>query len=412
MVVEKTKQVQTAQSVESVESAESAASKPAKDLQVEVLRIIAMLMIVACHMVIHLNIHAHSFNMELLPAPGLRSALKFLVVQYGQVGVSLFFIISGYFLCKKTFRYKRFFAAWAQMFFYCIIIFALMFIVGRLGLLPENLNNLIHGKQLYYTILWNITPFTYRSYWFMSAYLIMLLFMPFINVLIKGMTKNTHAALLVLLASISFLPLYFGKNYTWNDIIYAIFGYLAGSFIALYASEVKKLKTLKLLSCVLVSTILMLAFNYFASSGNKFARALTWDQQVHGGITILPMMIAMCIFILVHRISMNKIQGVARSVILRVSKATFGVYLIHEHMFIFIALWTFVAWMLPVTSSSALIVLLYAITLVCVYAVISAVAIILDFAVKPLSSRVAVLLEKISNSVFPVHKTEVKLNQN
>lgn len=103
MLLEQKKLVQKAES-----SAQSKIdSKPGKDLQVEVLRIVAMLMIVACHMIIHLNIRAHSFNMELLPAPGLRSAFKFLVVQYGQVGVSIFFIISGYFLCRKTFRYRR-----------------------------------------------------------------------------------------------------------------------------------------------------------------------------------------------------------------------------------------------------------------------------------------------------------------
>lgn len=377
-----------------------------KDLQVEVLRIIAMLMIVACHMIIHLNIRAHSFNMELLPAPGLRSALKFLVVQYGQVGVSIFFIISGYFLCRKTFRYRRVFAAWAQMFFYCIIVLAVTFVADCFGLLPENLSNLLHGKELVYTLLWNVTPFTYRSYWFMSAYLIMLMFMPFINILISHMTQRDHAMLLVLLASISLIPLYFGKNYTWNDIIYAIFGYLAGAFIAQYGSGIKKLTTKRLCACVAISTVLMLAFDYVASSGNKFVRVLTWDQQVHGGIGILPMIIAMCIFILVHRINMARIQGLARTVILRVSKATFGVYLLHEHMFIFVALWTFVAWMLPATSSSALIVLLYAITLICTYAVLSVVAVVIDLAIKPLSNRIALTLEHVANCVCSVYKTD------
>lgn len=283
---------------------------------------------------------------------------------------------------------------------------AVTFVVDCFGLLPENLSNLLHGKELAYTLLWNVTPFTYRSYWFMSAYLIMLMFMPFINILISHMTQRDHAMLLVLLASISLIPLYFGKNYTWNDIIYAIFGYLAGAFIAQYGSGIKKLTTKRLCACVAISTVLMLAFDYVASSGNKFVRVLTWDQQVHGGIGILPMIIAMCIFILVHRINMLRIQGLARTVILRVSKATFGVYLLHEHMFIFVALWTFVAWMLPAAYSSVAVAIIYVITLLCVYAVISAVAIILDLLVKPLSNKIALKLEKVANCVFFVHKNE------
>lgn len=150
----------------------------------------------------------------------------------------------------------------------------------------------------------------------------------------------------------------------------------------------------------------MLAFDYVASSGNKFVRVLTWDQQVHSGIGILPMIIAMCIFILVHRINMLRIKGLARTVILRVSKATFGVYLLHEHMFIFIALWTFVAWMLPTTSSSALIVLLYAITLICTYAALSVVAVVIDLVIKPISNRIALTLEHVANCVCSVHKTD------
>lgn len=380
--------------------------KPGKDLQVEVLRIVAMLMIVACHMVIHLNVSERRFNMELLPKPGFKSAIRFLIVQYGQVGVSLFFIISGYFLCKKVFNYRRIFAAWAQMFLYCIIILASIFIANCFGILPENLSNLLRGKDLFYTVLWNVTPFTYRSYWFMSSYLIMLMFMPFINILINNMNKRNHAMLLVLLACISLIPLYFGRNYTWNDIIYAIFGYLVGAFISVYRNELKEYKTNLLLASVVLLTLIMLVFNYFASSGSKFARILTWDQQVHGGIGILPIAIATCIFIVIHRIDMTKIQGFSRKIILKVSKATFGVYLIHEHMFIFIAMWTFVAWILPAVSSSVAIAIIYVITLLCVYAVISAVAIILDLLVKPLSNKIALKLEKVANCVFFVHKNE------
>ena len=71
-----------------------------RNLNIEVLRIIAMFLIVACHATLHLPwlLHVDS-NLDFLP--GWKSALAYAVVQYGQVGVSIFFIISGYFLYAR-----------------------------------------------------------------------------------------------------------------------------------------------------------------------------------------------------------------------------------------------------------------------------------------------------------------------
>ena len=63
-----------------------------------------MLLIVACHFIIHFNWNTHHYDLMLIQEPGWTNALKFLIVQYGQVGVSIFFIISGYFLVDKTFK--------------------------------------------------------------------------------------------------------------------------------------------------------------------------------------------------------------------------------------------------------------------------------------------------------------------
>ena len=81
-----------------------------RNLNIEVLRILAMFLIVACHATLHLPwlLHVDS-NLDFLP--GWKSALAYLVVQYGQVGVSIFFIISGYFLVRKTFTWQRIGAA-------------------------------------------------------------------------------------------------------------------------------------------------------------------------------------------------------------------------------------------------------------------------------------------------------------
>lgn len=91
-----------------------------RNLNIEVLRIIAMFLIVACHATLHLPwlLHVDS-NLDFLP--GWKSALAYAVVQYGQVGVSIFFIISGYFLVRKAFVWQRIFKTWFQMFCYSFL---------------------------------------------------------------------------------------------------------------------------------------------------------------------------------------------------------------------------------------------------------------------------------------------------
>ena len=73
--------------------------KPAaRNVSIELLRIVAMFLILTCHFVIQFDWDHHQLRVVLPQEPGWWSALRFVIVQYGQVGVSIFFIISGYFL--------------------------------------------------------------------------------------------------------------------------------------------------------------------------------------------------------------------------------------------------------------------------------------------------------------------------
>ena len=79
----------------------------ARNVSIELLRIVAMFLILTCHFVIHFDWDHHQLRVVLPQEPGWWSALRFVIVQYGQVGVSIFFIISGYFLVEKSFKWNR-----------------------------------------------------------------------------------------------------------------------------------------------------------------------------------------------------------------------------------------------------------------------------------------------------------------
>ena len=75
------------------------ADKTVRDSQFELLRILAMLMIVASHAAQHSL--AGDFSLLVQPM-GVNTAATYLMGTYGQLGVFLFVIISSWFLCGKS----------------------------------------------------------------------------------------------------------------------------------------------------------------------------------------------------------------------------------------------------------------------------------------------------------------------
>ena len=231
-----------------------------------------MLLIVACHFIIHFNWNTHHYDLMLIQEPGWTNALKFLIVQYGQVGVSIFFIISGYFLVDKTFKRRRIFKTWFQMFCYSSGFFITLLIIGVFYKYPTVIQPLMQGSELFRTIAASFFPFFYGSYWFISAYILMLLCAPFINSLCQSLSKRANLSLLVLFSFLSIQILIFGRVSNWNNLTYAIFGYLIGAFIKKNNTEIsKRMRTAPMLAGIVFMTLLMLLFNYFASSSSPIS---------------------------------------------------------------------------------------------------------------------------------------------
>lgn len=120
--------------------------KPAaRNVSIELLRIVAMFLILTCHFVIHFDWDHHQLRVVLPQEPGWWSALRFVIVQYGQVGVSIFFIISGYFLVEKSFKWNRLVKTWLQMFCYSVAFLIIVLLLGAFHHYPMAVEPIMHG---------------------------------------------------------------------------------------------------------------------------------------------------------------------------------------------------------------------------------------------------------------------------
>lgn len=187
-----------------------------------------------------------------------------------------------------------------------------------------------------------------------------------------------------------------GRTTPWNNVVYAILGYVTGGWIRLYWQEVNdKIRTWHLWGIIIFSTSLMIIFNHYAADRTWLATILGWPEQIKPGIQILPMLIGAALFILFTKLDMTNIQGFGHALVLKTASATFGIYLIHENTFWYRLIWPSIANILPFpdslfsTASTALII-----TLV-VFVMLGIIAILFDtIFVHPLTKFIVKCVQK------------------
>ena len=358
---------------------------------IELLRIAAMLMIVAGHASIHLNFAlAQPAYWSIQPYRGIASVIEFVILQYGQVGVQIFFIITGYFLCKKAFSLPRVVKAWAQVFLYSVVLALVSVIIlalaGNLSLITS-----WFSQNIPQNLLKTFAPLVGHEYWFMTAYVLLLLLAPALNAFIRKFGRRGLERALILFAFIAIVPLLSADLNYYGEPFRAIFGYLIGAYIQNYLNlRARKYRPRNLFLVVFASIAVSLAFTFVALRGGSFAHSFAWDTMPTVGVPLVASIIAAALFILCVRPGradrLFAKNPRTHAAILLFSSATFGVYLISENLFVGHLLWgaanKFTAFAVhgPTLEKFSLLIL---VTL-CVFVICAVAAIVLDRLLAPL----------------------------
>ena len=152
-----------------------------RNSNIELLRIISMIMIILGHCNTYGNFDMQNIN-------GFFN--KFIIgnTYLGNLGVIIFIVTTGYFMIKKEIQLKKIILFELQVLFYSIGIYVLF---STVDLLNYDLKELI---KCFFPILT-------EQYWFFSVYIIFYLFIPYINKLILSLTKkelNKYIFLLII----------------------------------------------------------------------------------------------------------------------------------------------------------------------------------------------------------------------
>lgn len=287
----------------------------------ELLRIIAMIMVVTLHYLNHTG-------MLLMPDDDADAAklLGTFMESLSIVAVNVYVLISGYFLTESGFKVRRLLTLICQVLFYALLIPVIMVGAGTF---------VLGNEKGFYRLLSYLFPIQTEHYWFATSYVLMYLFSPVLNSAVRHMGKRrlqiTIAGLLFVFCVIkSIMPVRlvtdrFGYDFGWFLCVYLVAAYIRLYGIRFFRSGKKA--WLVYVVCVSVIFAVASACWYINRKTGALAYYMTVPFHYNYMLCLLGAVALFCAF---GHITIKSAKAVR--VICALSPFTFGVYLFHEHM--------------------------------------------------------------------------------
>lgn len=282
--------------------------KKVRSSNLELYRIVCMLMIVAHHFVVNSGLAGMDGPLSANPGSA-QTYFCWLWGMWGKTGINCFLLITGYFMCKSKISVQKFLKLLLEIYFYRIVIFLIFACVGRESVTFARLISLI-------------APFTGFSTNFVDCFLGFYLTIPFLNILVQKMNKKQHQWLLVVSIGLwtvcgNIPGFHVTLNYvTWFGIIYFIASYIrlhpAKSMenTALWGGVMTVTILLSVVSVVVLQRLLGNSCLFFMMDSNK----------------ILPVAVAVSSFLWFKNLKIPQSK-----LINAIGGSTFGVLLIHAN---------------------------------------------------------------------------------
>ena len=202
------------------------------------------------------------------------SIFFYLFGMWGKTGINCFVMITGYFMCKSNITIRKFLKLVLEVIFYNIIIYLIFVSFGKSD---------FSFKETFLCFL----PIKSISDGFTSCFIAFYLAIPFLNILVRNMTKRQHQLLicfcLFVYTFIGTIPIFKLKmNYvSWFCVLYFIASYIR-FYYDTNINKTQKMRGYSALFIILsmISVLMLLYMNkynvyFFVSDSNKILALLT-----------------------------------------------------------------------------------------------------------------------------------------
>lgn len=289
-----------------------------RNSNIELLRIVSIIMIVVGHYCYHgVGIDVVSK----MPLGINRFLLE--ILNIGNLGSVLFVIISGYFLIQsKKVKLKKICQIVFQVFFYSFFIYLILVIA-----------NLEHFS--FKNVLLSTFPFTFKLYWFSSAYLILYIFHPYINLLLNSFTrKQNFTFIFIMFLIFSFLSFLTTSDYYGNELIQFLLFYAIGAYLYKYPKNIFNLHNNNIKFLLLSIAMIVVSIISIDLLSNYLPIVTKHSTYFLKRTSPLVIIIDVCLFNIFNNFSFGNSKCINK-----IASLVFGVYLISDNRFLRIIIW-------------------------------------------------------------------------
>lgn len=285
----------------------------------ELLRIICMLLLIGHHCVVH------GTGVPVSNPLALNKVFTLLMIPSGKICFIAFLALSTWFMVNQHFKMERFIKMWLQVFFYSVVFtIAFVFVTGT-SLTPAQ------WISCFFPIIGN-------SHGFAAAYLALYLLLPFLVKVIKNITQKQTLWLIFLLVYFQMISQYIGNITGYFQRFPSEISLFILCFIISY--YLKNWTPKHLNNFLFTSTIFFICWGgmavlYIVQYKFPNISIINYFLKINGDeFGLINIISGYMLFFTFNNIKMNY-----HKYINIIAKSTFGVLLIHDHNYFRPAVW-------------------------------------------------------------------------
>lgn len=285
--------------------------KNKRESGIELLRILMMLVIIAHHAIVNSPVMG-TINSNLAGGGAVKNLVAMFLGWGGKTAIDVFLLITGYFQCLGTFKWRKLLNIYLLMKFYRITIYFIFLFCGVSQFSITNFLDMIFGVG--HNLLSGFT----------TAYLVLYAVSPFLNIWIKSLSKKQLTVLISILISVfCIIPTIF-YNYNFEYFGWYITVYMIGAWLRLYSLDFMRSKKCTGIASLitLILSWMSIAVIWYASKIVKTRLPYYWFVNGEGR----PLALLTAIFLFLF---FNELKNFRSDFINSVAKSTLAVLLIH-----------------------------------------------------------------------------------
>lgn len=294
-----------------------------RDSNLELLRVLSMLMIVANHFATKSRL---PWNVVADSSLGVNLFFSQFLGSLGKLGADIFILISAWFMVGKPFRFQRLFKVWLTTVVIGVTILAFLPLFGKTVVADDWIKNLF--------------PLTKNPYWFVTTYIPFIALIPFVLDGCQRLSQRVHGlatgALLLVYSVVPTIlgPCGFGTKplYGYSELLwFLILGVLA-SYLR-RAVDLDRMAWWKPFGVLLGAVTAIACYTGVCDVLKASGGDANWSLWRHAN-SFFIVLVASSLLLLFAKMKLG-----SNPVINWAGSCVFGVYLIHDHPKIYYTLW-------------------------------------------------------------------------